>query len=319
MRAKKGMTSLLAAGCLLATASTTAAAEETQIFIEGELVFSSLPMLSDYQGPLAEPLLFSAVITEDATKAVSSFVFGLSEEYQEATRALQMEIRTAAGEVLYSEVTDESVLASANFVERYALFAYEQAAQTTGYPSGSAFWALIAGGDTQFVDREIALGADIASRGVGMGGSAGIANLFANTEGYPELVEGSYSYAFLYYDETYDTANGEGYQGLVQGYATRISFGVTDADNDGIDDSLDQCPASATDATVVFNGVDSLVTNTVAANGCRLSDQFAACEAKSNCTMKLIRDLRRDGTLSVHEANALRQASQVGFHSNRPR
>ncbi|WP_126775154.1 hypothetical protein [Pseudidiomarina sediminum] len=319
MCATKGMKSLIAAGCLLATSGGLAQAEESQVFIEGELVFASLPMLNDYQGPLAEPLLFSAVVTEDSSQAQPIMLFNLSEEYTESTRALQMEIRTAAGEVLYSETTDDTVLATANFVERYAAFAYGQQAQNTGYPSGTAFWALIAGGTEQFVDRELSLGADVVSRGVGMGGSAGIAQLFATTEEYPVLAEGSYSYAFLYYDETFNNIAGNGYQGVVQGYATRISFGVTDSDGDGVEDSMDQCPASDSSTTVVFNGVDSGVANPVDASGCSLRDQFVACETRSNCTMKLIRDFRRLGLVSVHEANALRQASQVGFHSNRPR
>ncbi|MGQ4276555.1 hypothetical protein ACQ5ES_05860 [Pseudidiomarina sp. E22-M8] len=302
----------------LLSVSATQAAEES-IVIKGELTFSSLPMLGEYQGVLAEPLHFTATVVEDAALAASEVVLGYSQEYVNATRELQMQISTAAGDILYDELITVDELANAAFIEAYSLFVYGNAAQATNYDSGSALWAIISGGEQRFVDREINLGADLLSRGVGAGVPAGVENLFADTSSYPVLVTGNYVYSFLYYDNSINNLSGDGYQGIVQGYATSISYGDTDADGDGIDDATDSCPASDTSATVVFNGVDSEVVNFVGADGCTLADTLARCEQQSSCSMKLIQNLRKTGDLSIPEANALRQASQIGYHSNRPR
>lgn len=253
----------------LLTLSVSAAAEET-ITIKGELLFSSLPQLGEYQGPLAEPLVFEATVVEDASLAESTVVFGVAEEYLNATRALTMQISTAAGEELHSESVTADEFALASYLELYSVFAY--GASASNYPSGTAFWALISGGDERFVDREISLGADLVSRGVGMGAAASIANLFADTSGYPVLATGSYNYAFLYYDQSVNNQTGEGYQGIVQGYATSVSYGVEDFSLEAVQ---------------------------------------AACDTSSSCAMKLIQQWRKQGSISVHEANALRQAFQA--------
>lgn len=257
----------------LLSLSATAIAEET-ITIKGELLFSSLPQLGDYQGPLAEPLVFEATVVEDASLAAPTVVFGVAEEYLNATRAMSMQISTATGEVLYNESASAEEFTLASSLELYSVFAY--GASASSYPSGSAFWALISAGEERFVDREISLGADLVSRGVGMGGEATIANLFADTSGYPVLTTGSYNYAFLYYDRSVNNQTGEGYQGIVQGYATSVSYGVDDFSLEAVQE---------------------------------------ACETSSSCGMKLIQQWRKAGDISVHEANALRQAFQA---SKRP-
>jgi len=107
----------------LLTLSVSAAAEET-ITIKGELLFSSLPQLGEYQGPLAEPLVFEATVVEDSSLAQSTVVFGVAEEYLNATRSLSMQISTAAGEVLYSESVTAAEFALASYLELYSVFAY---------------------------------------------------------------------------------------------------------------------------------------------------------------------------------------------------
>lgn len=257
----------------LFTLSTAQAAEET-IKIKGELLFASLPQLGEYQGPLAEPLLFEATVTEDADLAQPFVVFGLPEEYLEATRSISMQISTPAGEVLYAESAHADEFTFAAYLELYSLFAYGAAASANGYPSGTAFWALISGGEERFVDREISLGADLLSRGVGMGGEASIANLFADTTGYPVLTTGSYNYAFLYYDQSNNNQTGEGYQGIAQGYTTSVSYGVEE-------------------------------------NSYSLDSVSAACEASNSCAMQLIQSWFKSGEIDVKDANKLRQAYQA--------
>lgn len=266
---KRALQTLLLSATL--SLSATHAAEQT-ITIQGELLFASLPQLGDYQGPLAEPLLFTATITEDAELAEPAVFFGLSQEYLGATRSLQMQIATIAGEVLYDESVNAQDFAFAAYLELYSLFAYDTAATSFGYPSGSAFWALISGGEERFVDREISLGADLLSRGVGMASEASISSLFAETAAYPVLATGDFTYAFLYYDQTINNLTGEGYQGIAQGVTTSVSYG-------GDDFSL-----------------DSVVS---------------ACGDSSSCAMKLIQSWRKQGEISVHEANSLRKAFQA--------
>lgn len=203
---------VLALSSLLSVSAAQAA--EESIVIKGELTFSSLPMLGEYQGLLAEPLQFTATVVEDAALAEAEVVFGYSQEYVNATRELQMQISTATGDVLYDERVAIDELTDATFIEAYSLFVYDAAAQATNYASGSSLWAIIAGGEQRFVDREINLGADLLSRGVGNGVPAGIESLFADTSSYPALSTGNYAYSFLYFDNSINNLTSEGYQGL---------------------------------------------------------------------------------------------------------
>ncbi|RUO56316.1 hypothetical protein [Pseudidiomarina homiensis] len=260
----------------LLTLSTVQAAEET-LKIKGELLFASLPQLGDYQGPLAEPLVFEATIVEDAALAESTVILGLSEEYLNATRSIAMEISTAAGEVLYSASAHADEFAFATSLELYSLFAYGADASATNYPSGSAFWALISAGEQRFVDREINLGADLLSRGVGMGAEASTANLFADMTAYPVLTAGSYNYAFLYYDRSVDNQTGEGYQGIAQGYATSVSYGAEDFSLEAL---------------------------------------LAACGDTVSCAMRTIQNWQKNGSVTSTEASSLRQAYQASQRPN---
>lgn len=256
--------------------SAAQAAEET-IKIKGELLFASLPQLGEFQGILAEPLKFEATVVEDAELAQGTTILQLSKEYEQSLRYVGMEISTASGEVLYSASVHADEFANAPSLELYSLFAYGTAASATGYPSGSAFWGVIAASDARFVDREINLGADLLSRGVNMGAASSIPNLFADTTGYPVLNTGSYTYSFLYYDRSFDNLTGQGYAGIAQGYVTSVSYGADDFSLDAV---------------------------------------ISACGDASECAMQLIQDWRKAEAVTVHEANALRQGYQASKRPN---
>lgn len=271
----KSVLQTLVLAALLST-SAVQAAEET-IKIKGELLFASLPQLGEFQGPLAEPLLFEATVVEDAELAQSTVIFGFPQEYSNALRYIGVEISTPSGQVLYSESAHADEFVNAPSLDLYSLFAYGSAANATGYSSGSAFWAIISGSDERFVDREINLGADLLSRGVGMGADASIASLFADTNSYPVLATGAYTYAFLYYDNTINNVTGEGYQGIAQGYVTSVSYGAEDYSLEAVID---------------------------------------ACGEASECAMQLIQSWRKAEAVTVHEANALRQGFQASKRPN---
>ncbi|MDN7127029.1 hypothetical protein J6J34_01385 [Pseudidiomarina sp. 1ASP75-14] len=303
------------------TAAPMALAAEETIQIKGELLFSSLPALVDHQGPLSQPLTFTATVVQDPEQAVPAGFFSLGTDYLNATLALRMEITGPAGDVLYDRTVDVDNLPVAASVDALSWFLFSSDAQGSDEPSGSALWAIISASDEQFIRREITLGQSIFNRNLGglAEVTAGVSSLFTDTSGYPVLAEGSYNYTFLYYDNTIDNITGAGDMGMVQGYATRVSYGGDDADADGIADDADSCPASDTRSTVVFDWNDSGVTNYAFADGCTISDEFARCNTAANCTMKLIKQLNDDGSISLEEANVLRNASQVGYHSRRPR
>jgi hypothetical protein len=50
------------------------------------------------------------------------------------------------------------------------------------------------------------------------------------------------------------------------------------SDGDGVADGVDQCIGSSRNPTVVIDGCDSGVANTVSSTGCRISDQIADCK-----------------------------------------
>lgn len=66
---------------------------------------------------------------------------------------------------------------------------------------------------------------------------------------------------------------------LMQADWVRVESSVPDADNDGVPDTSDSCPSSILTPTVVIDGCDSGVANTVGPDGCTLADKIASCAA----------------------------------------
>ena len=88
--------------------------------------------------------------------------------------------------------------------------------------------------------------------------------------------------------------------------------GVIDTDGDGIADDDDACPNSDLSATVVIDGCDSGVDNTLGTDGCTLSDLFGMCvEGSKNhgqfvsCVAHLTNDLKKAGIITGAEKGAI--------------
>jgi hypothetical protein len=91
---------------------------------------------------------------------------------------------------------------------------------------------------------------------------------------------------------------------------------ATDADNDGIPDAEDACPASDVRPTVVINGCDSGVANQVLDDGCTIADLTTNCaeEARNHgmfvrCVAHVSNDLKRAGVISEEQKGALQRCA----------
>ena len=88
------------------------------------------------------------------------------------------------------------------------------------------------------------------------------------------------------------------------------------SDRDGVPDGLDSCIGSDQNATVVIDGCNSGVTNTVFANGCRISDSIEDCaDSASNhggfvsCVAHYTNDLKKDGTITGAQKGAIQSCA----------
>ena len=92
----------------------------------------------------------------------------------------------------------------------------------------------------------------------------------------------------------------------------QFGSGIVDTDGDGIPDDEDACPTSDLSATVVIDGCDSGVDNSLGADGCTVSDLIGECaQGVRNhgqfvrCVSHLTNDLKKAGVLSGAEKGAI--------------
>jgi hypothetical protein len=85
-----------------------------------------------------------------------------------------------------------------------------------------------------------------------------------------------------------------------------------DSDGDGVPDDTDECPNSDLSPTVVIDGCDSGVPNTLFADGCTISDLIAHCAAGANnhgqfvsCVAQLTTALRQQGVITGKQKGAI--------------
>jgi hypothetical protein len=85
-----------------------------------------------------------------------------------------------------------------------------------------------------------------------------------------------------------------------------------DRDDDGVPDNVDQCPNSDLSPTVVIDGCNSGVTNTLFPTGCTISDLLTACaNGASNhgqfmsCVSHMTNDLKRAGTITGQQKGSI--------------
>lgn len=88
--------------------------------------------------------------------------------------------------------------------------------------------------------------------------------------------------------------------------------GFIDTDGDGIPDDEDACPESDLSPTVVIDGCDSGVDNSLGADGCTISDLIGECaEGVRNhgqfvrCVSHLTNDLKKAGVITGAEKGAI--------------
>lgn len=81
-------------------------------------------------------------------------------------------------------------------------------------------------------------------------------------------------------------------------------------------DGEDECPDSDLRATVIIDGCDSMVSNTLFPNGCTISDLIATCTEDVgnhgqfvNCVSQLTNDLKKTGTLTGHQKGAIQSCA----------
>ncbi len=96
----------------------------------------------------------------------------------------------------------------------------------------------------------------------------------------------------------------------------RLKAKKNDSDEDGVPDDEDECPDSNLRATVVIDGCDSGVPNSLFPSGCTISDLAAACAERAgnhgqfeSCISQLTRDLRKAGIITGMQSGAIQRCA----------
>jgi hypothetical protein len=83
-----------------------------------------------------------------------------------------------------------------------------------------------------------------------------------------------------------------------------------------VPDNADDCPDSDLSATVVIDGRNSGVTNTLFQSGCTISDLIAECAGGASnhghfvsCVSHVTNDLKKAGTLSGRQKGAIQSCA----------
>jgi len=89
-----------------------------------------------------------------------------------------------------------------------------------------------------------------------------------------------------------------------------------DSDGDGIPDSEDDCPNSDPSTTIIIDGCDTRVPNTLFPSGCALSDLIAACAQGANnhgqfvrCVSNLTNDLKKAGSINDRQKGVIQRCA----------
>ena len=95
-----------------------------------------------------------------------------------------------------------------------------------------------------------------------------------------------------------------------------LTFVPPDADGDGVLDAVDECPTSEVSATVVIDGCNAGVPNTVFPSGCTIADFMAACAEGASthaqfvsCVADVTNGLKKAGTLTAQQKSAIQSCA----------
>ncbi|MDN7124413.1 hypothetical protein J6I90_05930 [Pseudidiomarina sp. 1APP75-32.1] len=303
------------AGCGLALFTGLGQAQTLTdtVTIEGELT----QLENSFQGPaqLAPGSRFVVTIEQDRT-ATESSATATMKFYEDAV--LQMEV------MFYD---DQGVPISTPVVTTYS---------STTMPSIDSRTA-------QFLfDPQVAEEATYAMQGMDINGrnmdttinlSETTQTLLTDTSNYPAIAEGAVDALFSFYVMNGD--EGRGISMSAEGNVDTISVVFVDTDNDGVPDYLDQCAASLESETVMFDWVDSGVTNYTDASGCTIMDRYAACEPDETqqpsspwgwfqpvysgpgyCESQVVYQLQDEGIIDYSEGRMLRNALRLSHDSS---
>lgn len=107
-----------------------------------------------------------------------------------------------------------------------------------------------------------------------------------------------------------------GITGISQPHGGDVLLTAVDSDGDGVPDADDACPDSDLSATVVIDGCNSGVTNTLSPSGCTIADLIAACaEGASDhsqfvsCVGNLTNDLKRASAITGKQKGAIQHCA----------
>jgi hypothetical protein len=91
---------------------------------------------------------------------------------------------------------------------------------------------------------------------------------------------------------------------------------TADSDGDGIPDNKDDCPNSDLRPTVVIDGCNSGVPNTLFPTGCTIADFIAECAAGASnhgqfvsCVSNLTNDLKKAGTITSQQKSVVQSCA----------
>ena len=109
---------------------------------------------------------------------------------------------------------------------------------------------------------------------------------------------------------------------VCSGVVSVVPLGSQDTDGDGVPDTDDNCPNSLVSPTVVIDGCDSGVPNTIFPNGCTISDKIQQCATRAqnhgqfvSCVAHLTNKLKRTGVITGRQKGAIQSCAA---HSNVP-
>ncbi len=92
------------------------------------------------------------------------------------------------------------------------------------------------------------------------------------------------------------------------GSIDQVLLATADSDGDGMDDDVDKCPNSNTSTTLIVDGTDSGIPNTLQLDGCTLADLLGE-DASPSDVAHLTNSLRKNGELSGRDKGRIQSST----------
>ncbi|HKI73396.1 MAG TPA: hypothetical protein VJ998_02050 [Pseudomonadales bacterium] len=247
-------------------------------------VSGTIDSVQDASGQKTSGGTFDAVIKYDSSKqpTMSTGSFGTVTGWYSSITSVTYHVRDASG----NQILSQDVLATSSGTTG---FVYDVTVAKQTSSSQVLQWILYNSSDGTLNYAMIAF-------------DDSTMKLFSSLSDYPDIsmLRGhSGTFSFNSKDSSHSL------QG--SGTITSVSFG-SDSDGDGISDDMDSCPHSDLSPTVVINGHDSGVKNTLQPDGCTLVDMFGGDTSSSNVA-HVTNQMRKDGLISGRDKGAIQSAA----------